>query len=58
MCESRYQLYQLLNIYGIQAILLLFGAFLAWETKKVIFVDLDGLNVPEWVVVCGHTDPI
>ena len=35
VCESDYHLYHLVSIYVIEGLLLLFGTFLAWETRKV-----------------------
>lgn len=34
-CRSKYQKYFLGTLYGIHALLLVFGTFLAWETRKV-----------------------
>ncbi|XP_064613866.1 uncharacterized protein LOC135477596 [Liolophura sinensis] len=45
-CESQYQLYFLGVLYAIQGILLLFGSFLAWETRKV---KLQALNDSHYI---------
>nr|KAG5705058.1 hypothetical protein BaRGS_018788 [Batillaria attramentaria] len=40
-CVSHYQLYFLGTLYGIHAIVLIFGTFLAWETRKVHYPELN-----------------
>ncbi|XP_071114631.1 gamma-aminobutyric acid type B receptor subunit 1-like [Haliotis cracherodii] len=41
LCESPNQIYFTVALFALQGILMLLGAFLAWETRKV---KLDGLN--------------
>ena len=38
VCHSEYQVYFTAVLLGIQGILLIFGAFLAWQTRKVGYV--------------------
>ncbi|ELU15952.1 hypothetical protein CAPTEDRAFT_104199, partial [Capitella teleta] len=47
-CYSKYNLYFTAALYGIQGIMMIFGAFLAWETRKV---KLDALNDSKQIAI-------
>ncbi len=40
-CTSSYQLYFSVAIYGVKAVLLTFGVFLAWETRNIKVSELN-----------------
>ncbi|XP_033640832.1 gamma-aminobutyric acid type B receptor subunit 1-like [Asterias rubens] len=49
MCESVHQIYFIGAFYIINGLLLIFGAFLAWETRKV---TIPALNDSKYIGVC------
>ncbi|XP_038052445.1 gamma-aminobutyric acid type B receptor subunit 1-like [Patiria miniata] len=51
MCESRNQTYWIGAFYVIDGLLLIFGAFLAWETRKV---SMPALNDSKYIGVCVY----
>ncbi|XP_038051812.1 gamma-aminobutyric acid type B receptor subunit 1-like [Patiria miniata] len=51
MCESRNQTYWIGAFYVIDGLLLIFGAFLAWETRKV---SIPALNDSKYIGVCVY----
>ncbi|XP_072030704.1 gamma-aminobutyric acid type B receptor subunit 1-like [Amphiura filiformis] len=56
-CTSDYITYWLLALYSYKGLLLLFGTFLAWETRKVTFAALNdskliGICVYNTIVLC------
>ncbi|XP_072047292.1 gamma-aminobutyric acid type B receptor subunit 2-like isoform X2 [Amphiura filiformis] len=57
LCESDYIIYWLLALYIYKGILLIFGAFLAWETRKVAIAALNdskfiGISVYNVIILC------
>ncbi|XP_072047140.1 gamma-aminobutyric acid type B receptor subunit 2-like [Amphiura filiformis] len=57
LCESEYILYWLLALYIYKGILCIFGAFLAWETRKVTIDALNdskfiGISVYNVIILC------
>ncbi|XP_072047136.1 gamma-aminobutyric acid type B receptor subunit 1-like [Amphiura filiformis] len=58
LCESDYIIYWLLALYIYKGILLIFGAFLAWETRKVTIEALNdskfiGISVYNVIILCS-----
>ncbi|XP_022106745.1 gamma-aminobutyric acid type B receptor subunit 1-like isoform X2 [Acanthaster planci] len=51
ICESRNQTYWIGTFYIINGLLLIFGAFLAWETRKV---TIPALNDSKYIGVCVY----
>ncbi|XP_071790355.1 gamma-aminobutyric acid type B receptor subunit 1-like [Asterias amurensis] len=49
MCESAHQIYWIGSFYVIDGLLLVFGAFLAWETRTV---SIQALNDSKFIGVC------
>ncbi|XP_070188881.1 gamma-aminobutyric acid type B receptor subunit 2-like [Littorina saxatilis] len=49
VCQSRYQLQFTLGLIALQALLILFGAFLAFQTRKMTIPEL---NDSRWVGLC------
>ncbi|XP_072048302.1 gamma-aminobutyric acid type B receptor subunit 2-like [Amphiura filiformis] len=57
LCESDYIIYWLLALYIYKGLLLIFGAFLAWETRKVNIAALNdskfiGISVYNVIILC------
>ncbi|XP_022088746.1 gamma-aminobutyric acid type B receptor subunit 1-like [Acanthaster planci] len=50
-CESRNQIYWIGTFYIIDGLLLIFGAFLAWETRKV---SIPALNDSKYIGICVY----
>ncbi|XP_038052380.1 gamma-aminobutyric acid type B receptor subunit 1-like [Patiria miniata] len=51
ICESRNQTYWIGAFYVIDGLLLIFGAFLAWETRKV---SIPALNDSKYIGICVY----
>ncbi|XP_072048784.1 gamma-aminobutyric acid type B receptor subunit 2-like [Amphiura filiformis] len=56
-CSCKHQIYWLTALYSYKALLLIFGAFLAWETRKVTISALNdskliGISVYNVIVLC------
>ncbi|CAH1790060.1 unnamed protein product [Owenia fusiformis] len=49
ICDSEKKIYFLVTLYGIQGLLLIFGCFLAWETRKV---KIPVLNDSQNIGIC------
>ncbi|XP_072035545.1 gamma-aminobutyric acid type B receptor subunit 1-like [Amphiura filiformis] len=51
-CTSSYQLYFSVAIYGVKAVLLTFGVFLAWETRNI---RVSELNDSKYIAISVYT---
>ncbi|XP_072016480.1 gamma-aminobutyric acid type B receptor subunit 2-like [Amphiura filiformis] len=56
-CSCKHQIYWLATLYSYKALLLIFGAFLAWETRQVTISALNdskliGISVYNVIVLC------
>ncbi|XP_033640706.1 gamma-aminobutyric acid type B receptor subunit 1-like [Asterias rubens] len=51
LCESKNQIYWIGALYVIDGLLMIFGAFLAWETRKV---TIPALNDSKYIGICVY----
>ncbi|XP_077861922.1 gamma-aminobutyric acid type B receptor subunit 2-like, partial [Saccoglossus kowalevskii] len=63
LCESEHMSYWIGTLYSIKSVLLLFGVFLAWETRKVSIPILNdsryiGICIYNVVILCGLGAPL
>lgn len=54
VCQSKYELYFTGALYLVQGLMLAFGVFLAWETRKVIRHNVtdvaQNLQINQWLI--------